>query len=572
MGRSSLEIADVCRQSGSVPSLVPALGVLVLVLVASCGSSSSCGEGFLQEGASCVPQLLDCAEPCGAHQTCRWTADGGVCECVAGYEGSPCAWAGAPDDPEFTSREAWADTSNGATVLPLANGLVGPGIASFESSVACNAGAVSQTIEMPSYALADPFVGELTYRATVSAVDVRYGRTQETLPGTGGEWMIRRFCFGEAAYGGPVKFQVASSERLADCFSAPIGTIEVDRFEILVADEGECPAPGSVLNGEANVEEGSWFFLVQALPGEGAATGALEPRVGKNGSSGARITKAAGGSNRAAMGTQVSVPLPSSLPSPALRFWWRGTKGTTFRSELGTFIGINSVLTGLEYFLGTGEPETFTYCLAPWTHGSVVDLSFTPVEAGDFVANANELVVDDVEVISDPRCGDSTDLLDPSFDSAPNRWPAVIQLGTDGNAVRILNDPERARPPGSGVLELSYTSNQSYVGVGTRVWVPRSEQNRGPQLVFYSNVPADPQVPVQWLLGLSGTINAELKVGGGWLRNEVCLPPEWAERWFRFAVRVDRSSEPLRTFNPPKHVMLDDFELTTDERCRAQTP
>jgi hypothetical protein len=202
----------------------------------------------------------------------------------------------------------------------------------------------------------------------------------------------------------------------------------------------------------------------------------------------------------------------------------------------------------------------------------VVDLAFTAVEEGDFVANESELVVDDVRVISDPRCGDSTDVLDPSFDSAPNRWPAVIQLGTAGNSVRVLNDSKRARPPGSGVLEISYASSESYIGVGTRVWVPRSEQNRGPQLVFYSNVPADPQVPVQWLLGLSGTINAELEPGGGWRPNEVCLPPEWAERWFRFGVRVNRSTEPPQTFDPPKQVLLDDFQLTTSEACPVQTP
>jgi hypothetical protein len=566
-----LESQGFCGQFVSVPILVAALVMLMWILDLGCGSSSSCGEGFEQQGTSCVPELFDCAEPCGPHETCKQGNDGEVCECVVGYEGDPCVWSGAPADPDFTDQAAWPNKTNGATIIPLTVG-ERTGIASFESSVACNAGAVSQTIEMPSYASAEPFVGEVTYRATVTAVDVGYGRTQETLPGTGGDWRTRRFCFGEAAYGGSVKFQLASSERLADCFSAPSGTIEVDRFEILVAHEDECPAPGSVLNGGANVEEGGWFLFAEGFNGEEAAIAALEPKVGKDGSSGARIYKAAGSSNRATMGTQVSVPLPTTLPAPALRFWWRGTKGATFRSELGTFLGLNSVLTGLDYFVGTGEPETYTYCLAPWTHGSVVDLAFTAVEEGDFVANESELVVDDVRVISDPRCGDSTDVLDPSFDSAPNRWPAVIQLGTAGNSVRVLNDSKRARPPGSGVLEISYASSESYIGVGTRVWVPRSEQNRGPQLVFYSNVPADPQVPVQWLLGLSGTINAELEPGGGWRPNEVCLPPEWAERWFRFGVRVNRSTEPPQTFDPPKQVLLDDFQLTTSEACPVQTP
>lgn len=541
------------------------------LLAAGCGSASGCAEGFEQEGTRCVPEPLDCAALCDAHETCHRGSDGVVCECAVGYQGSPCVWAGAPEDPEFADLAAWADTSNGAQVVPLADGLRGPGIASFESSVACNGGAVSQIIDMPSYASADPFVIELTYRATVEAIDVLYGHTFETLPGSADEWVTRRFCLGEAAYGGPVKFLVAASERRADCFSTPSGTIKLDRFEILVANPGECPEPGSALNGKANAANGGWFFSVQTLAGQGAATGALQSGVGKNGSDAARIYKAAGGTNRAAMGTQVSVPLPSSVPSPALRFWWRATEGAMFRSELGTFVGVTAFLTGLDYFAGTGEPETYTYCLAPWTHGGVVDLSFTPVKVGDFVNSASELVVDDVEIISDPRCGDALDVLDPGFDSSPNRWPGVVVLDPPASGVRILKDSERADPPADGFLELSYASNRSYVAMGTRIWIPRAEGNRGPQLVFYSNVEADPGVPVKWLLGRSGTINAELLQGGGWRPNEVCLPPEWAERWFRFGVVAGQSSEPLQTFDPPKHVLLDNFQLTTSERCPVQT-
>lgn len=365
-----------------------------------------------------------------------------------------------------------------------------------------------------------------------------------------------------------MKFQAAASERLVDCFAQPIGLIELDRFEILVADEGECPAPGTVLNGEANLGEGGWFFEFQLTSDGGGVTGALEAGVGSAGSSGARIFKKAGSGDRAAMGTQISVPLPSSLASPALRFWWNASNGSRFRSEVGTFIGLTSSVNILDTLVGSGAPETYTYCLPPWTHGNVVDLSFTPFRAGDFVAETSELVVDDVEVVSDLRCGDSRDVLDPGFDSAPNRWPGVNDLGAPGSSVRILDDPQLARPPGTGVLQLSYETNQAFISAGTRVWVPPSESNRGPQLVFYSNVPSEPKALVRWLLGRSGTLKAELRSGGGWRRNEVCLPPEWVERWFRFGVSVRGDlSMPLEIFDAPQQVLLDDFELTTDEAC-----
>jgi hypothetical protein len=49
----------------------------------------------------------------------------------------------------------------------------------------------------------------------------------------------------------------------------------------------------------------------------------------------------------------------------------------------------------------------------------------------------------------------------------------------------------------------------------------------------------------------------------------VCLPAEWAERWFRFSVSVVPSADPFQAFDSPKEVLLDDFELTTDESCPA---
>jgi hypothetical protein len=480
-------------------------------------------------------------------------------------------WGGIPRDPEFTDREVWSDTTNGAVILPLAMGPTNqPGLASFESSVVCNAGAVSQVVEMPPYELADPFVVEMTYRAiNTNGVAIGYNRAFRRVPSTSGAWSTRRVCLGEAGYGGATKFQVAASERSPDCFTAPIGTIEVDRFEILVADEGECPEPGFVLNGEGNVDEGGWFFDRQVFPGEGATEGALVPSVGKSGSSAARIYKEAGGDNRAAMVTKISVPTQKTMPSPALRFWWRGTAGQYAHVELGTFQSVNIAINGLDTLIADGAEHTYTYCLPPWTHGNVVELAFAHLLAGDFASKDSELVVDAVELISDPKCGRNENLLDPSFDSAPNRWPHVRQLRTSGNGVRLLNDAERAHPPGAGAIELTFETNQALVAVGTRLWVPPSEGDRGPQVVFYSNIPADAGGSVRWVLGFTGIVNSDLLPGGGWRRNEVCFPPEWAERWFRLGVSVNNYAEPLVTFDTPTRVQLDDFELRTDESCPA---
>jgi hypothetical protein len=539
---------------------------LALLLPMGCGDSSICGAGSEERDGTCVPI---CVQACGAHQECVATDTQAACKCVAGYEGEPCTWKGVFEDPGFGSQEAWPDSTNGAAILPLSAGPTGLGIASFVSSVVCNAGAVSQVVEMPSYELAEPLAIELTYRAMeTTGVAIGYNRAFRRMEDTGGAWATRRVCLGEAGYGGPVKFQVAASSRTPECFSSPTGEIEVDRIQILVAAPGECPAPGSVLNGQADQGQGGWFFEEDefAPSSLGRTEGGLEALVGKSGSSGARIYKEAGGSNLIAMGTKVSVPTNETLPSPALRFWWKATASQDFRAELGTFER-DFVTSHWDTLVGDGDEHTYTYCLPPWTHGNVVDLAFYEERTDNYLAAEGTLVVDEVELISDTNCGVSQNLLDPSFDSAPNRWPHVQLARSAADSVQLLRDQGLAHPPGDGVLALTYQNEASLVQVEAQLWVPQSEGAKGPMAVFYSNVPSSTQATVRWLLGTSGIVNSELLPGGGWRKTEVCLPPEWAERWFRLSVHV--FVQPGLILDAPERVLLDDFALTTDEKCPA---
>jgi hypothetical protein len=554
-----------------------------LTAVAGCSGSSRCGAGLEQQDGECIPI---CVEACGAHQKCNVDLDAGTaqCQCVAGYVGDPCEWSGGLIDPGFGSDDAWTK-SNGAIVLPLAAGLSDPGIASFESIVACSAGAVSQVVEMPAYEDAEPFAVEVTFSyQNVPGVEVGYGRAFKRLKQAFLGWNTNRFCLGEAGYGedgngGPVKFQIAAGERLANCFTGPIGSFEVDRFEIVVARDGECPAPGEVLNGEANVDDRGWVFDFQRS-GTGATIASLEAGVGESGSDGARIHKPAGANNYGGMFTQISVPVPDEdNASPALRYWWKGSEEWEYYVELGTYPGLRTENRQFDALFGDGSEQTATYCLPPWTHGNVVDLAFT-LRGINFEDEA-ELVVDNVEIIEDSRCGTATDLVDPSFDSAPNRWPGADVYGRQ-NAVTVVNDPGRAHPPGAGLLELRYAANDAWVQALNWVWIPPAEENRGPQLVFHSNVPANPGVPVFWVLGIAAsvqdvqcedefcpavTLREELPTGLDWRRNTVCLPPAWTERWYRFRVAIQPTEDPLEVFDPPRTVLLDDFEVRLDEAC-----
>jgi hypothetical protein len=550
-----------------------------------CGVSpgASCAEGFQEQDRRC--ERIDgvggaggtpvCNEPCvAAHEVCGFSEGAAICKCAPGYmsqSGQLCAWGGAPLDPEFENDQIWS-TTNGATVLPFAMGL-DLGVASLASSVVCSGGRLSQTFDMPDYDTAEPLVAEVVYRARdVEGVDIGFDRAFRTLLRTErDDWETARFCLGEAAYGGSIEFQVAASERLGPCFSDPVGSIEVDRFHVAVASQGECPVPGTALNGAADVDAGGWIFEAQSSPVGGATDAGFKDAMGNKGTSGAWLFKEAAATSAAAMSTSVSVPLPRTAGSPALRFWWKASGGSVFPSAIGSYGGPSVWSRALETLVGDGSAKTFTYCLPPWTHGNVIDLTFLAT-APNAVA-VSELVVDDVEVVFDSGCGTDTELLDPGFNSAPNRWPGVFEVEVDpeGESVAIRDDPTLARPGnGSGVLEIGYSTNKDSLTFETWVMVPTSEGNNGPQLVFYSNVPADPQMPAKWLLGKAAVTTADLSPGGGWRRNEVCLPPLWTGRWFRFRVRVGPELGPLVEINPPKHVYLDDFELGTSAACPAE--
>jgi hypothetical protein len=477
-------------------------------------------------------------------------------------------------DPEFTDAEAWA-TSNGAVVRPFQVGLAN-GVASLAPSVVCNGGIVSQMFDMPPYDSAEPFVAEVTYKAEfVNGVGVGFGRAFKTLP-VSPEWTTARFCLGEAAYGpadsgygGPVSFQVGASEKSTFCNSEPFeGLIEFDRLDIMPANTGECPALGTVLNGEATMSGGGWRFAIDDVPEGGETNGAVEAGVGRDGTSGARIYKQPG-QNRSSMATELSVELPSTMPYRAMRFSWKASEGSVHVVELGTHFGTRATNRVIDTLVGEGDWREATYCLPPWTHGNSVELAFVPyLESFD---NATELVVDDVELTTEERCGSATDLLDPEFDSTPMLWPGRYDFGseTDGGSIRVLEDEENAQT-GRGVLQMRYTANDQTLRFEHWMLVPQPVDDEGPVLRFSYKVPPMAPLPVYYFLGRAGERTSTLLGSQVWQRiDDVCLPPEWAGRWYRFQIRIDPSDESFAPIDPAIEVYLDDFELDTDVLCRA---
>jgi hypothetical protein len=451
-----------------------------------------------------------------------------------------------------------SDGVEGATVLPTVGDL-DPGEGALDDAgVICFAGSLLQVVEMPSYDLAEPFVVEVNYKAQgVHGLAVGFNRSWKRLPPTESSWRRETFCLGEGGYGadpngGEVRVRISASERLANCLGSE-ASIRVDHFTIRPAGEIECLPPDDVLNGEAEPGGGEWGFFREGNAEAGFASG-----EGRDGTPGARVARDAGETGRATMTTQISVPLPASRPSPALRFWWRGSSGALFDVNLGTRVNFDDRGRQFDTLTGTGSRRNPIYCLPPWTHGSVLDLSFSLPDDG---SSAVELVVDDVAITSDPDCGNEEDLLDPGFESAPNRWPGA---SVSSMQETVLLQPD-SMGDGNGLLELSYENAGAELSMETYVLVPQSEDEQGPAVTFHSLSPATLSADVKWVLG-RGEKEGEVQAEITWQPNEVCLPPHWAGRWFRLQVKVESPTGPERQ----ERIWLDDFFLGTSALCQAK--
>lgn len=585
--------------------------VAAIVLVVGGCRTSACGDAYVQSNGRCLDPKAVCDVSCGEHEVCDITVFPHGCNCATGYAGDPCVWTGdVVNDPSFRGYEDedgeafWVD--EGGQVIPDALGSSGGdrGEGLLRPAAICNAGSLTQVIEMPTYESAEPLVVEVVYKANlVRGAAVGFDNAWTRLPPTGEEYRTETFCLGEAAYwrrdpgdpftlpapsGGPVMLRVSASEREVICNvndgATTLGEIRIDRLVIRppkVEDEGPCPEPADppelsgTINGEAESDGGGWEFDCHPAGCVEGGFGSDEAASGRP--SVARISREAGEQHRQRMTLQVSVPLPTGEISPALSFWWSASNDRLFPVEIGRFGGFDEEgrpdrARRLETLIGAGGGRNHVYCLPPWTHGAVVDLSFALPDDG--LTEAVELAVDDVGVVSVSGCGDAEGLLDPGFESAPNRWMGSSLRSID-QRVAMKPDPALARN-GSGVLELSYQSGSSEVGQGadlsmeTYVLVPSADDTGGPAVALHANTLVEPSATAEWVLGREARCKGDLP-GGGWKRTEICLPPEWSGRWYRLQVNVEPSEEPGMS-EESFRVLLDDFELLTSASCASACP
>jgi hypothetical protein len=563
-----------------------ALAILALtVALSSSCTSARCAEGFVELSGACVdPNAAgDCAQACGEHAFCDATVFPNACKCVAGYDGDPCGWVGVIDDPEFTSdieSSAWENYGRvGAVILPDEVSSKGRGEAVLDSSVVCNGGGLAQQVQMPPYGSGAPLIAEITYRTLgVGDMAIGFDRAWTELPDTHDEWQSETVCLGEGAYGldpggSQVSVRLAASERPSTCLDDEPGGIRVNRFVIRPSAESRCPAPGEVFDSGANGGEDGWAFTI-----EGDAQGGIAPNAGREATSGARLYRDAQALGRGVMTTRLSVPLPDDEGFPALALWWRGSAAELFDAKIwwrGSAAELSHATSEtldeierrgrpVETLVGTGAGQNYLYCLPPWTHGSVLDLSFAL--RGDHSDDPQELAVDEIELRTTEACSSGTELLDPGFEAAPIRWFGS-SLGTLEAAVLMQADRALARDGSEGVLELKYWTRDAEISVETYVLVPEMSDAECPVARFYSRSTAlPPSTQVRWLLGRADERSDSIQTLGTWELNEVPLPSSWSGRWYRLRLEVSPLL-PLRGTIGDEQIFLDDFSLGTTTDC-----
>jgi hypothetical protein len=495
---------------------------------------------------------------------CDGDTESPACVCAPGYEGDSCTWIGVLKDPGFEDGQAWMLRS--AAINTFEEGPTGDGIATLTPRSACFAGRVSQTVEMPSYEVGEPLVAEVTYQAEGSfGLSLGFGRAWTQLPPSSADvWATERVCLGDAAYGGEVLVQIAGAEQHPTCFDTPLFDVRVDHLDIIPAGQGECPAPGEVLNGSGDAAKDGWQYSA-----EDGASFEFAPGAGREGTSGVRLVR--DGESRLKAWTKLSIPSAESVPSPALRFWWAGDNETQYRFKIGRATADRFNDAGelpLDEPRGNGSELNYVYCLPPWTHGNVVDLIFeVPVPESREPA---ALVVDDIEIVSDEGCGSSPDVLDPGFEAGPARIMGVTNFTPDVATVRLRTDPLLAHS-GDGALELTYSNEGARVTWETWVLLPESNGVEGPTVFYWANVPSTVETPLFTRLGRAAVKPAPLIVGGGWQRSDpICPTPEWAGRWFRVKFELGERPPMGNLQLAPTSVYIDDLEVTTTPNCPAE--
>ena len=549
--------------------LLPATLLLVHCADVVTGSPQDGGTGG-EGGDPCDTNLCECDNDgdCDSHEVCDTSGPGRLCVCAPAYEdtGSGCEFAGAPEDPGFEDGTPWQGSA-GAGINPLAAGDIDPGEAFFSEGGVCALSTVTQTFTMPDFDRAERFAVDINYRQfiqdafgfdRVGAIVNIDGGWNEFLSQT--SYAEQSFCLGEAGYGGDVSFELSPNQISNSCDGTPITSLSIDRFAVRVAGPGECPAPGTVLNG--NFEDSSgWEFVTT---GDGVAEYAAGAGVGA--SRGAQLTTATRCSSAGAKGS-ISLPTEASVPSTAVQFSLTGTS-TPVEVSFG-----DQAISRLVRNSGSR-----VVCVPEWAKGSAQSITFALPRlhsTGECsVARARDVVIDNISIVSEPGFCGADRTLDLGFEiplDAPDIAPgwAVTDGAVNGTEAPadILVSPGEAHS-GNGVLRLTATNFCNGSFASRRFLVPDANGENGPAIRFFGRVPAgEGESGIRVVDGAVPPVQLVVPETGVWEQSIICIPQRHIRRPLTIEIFATGGGGGCSDFMTPLVGFFDDVEITTDPLC-----
>ena len=482
---------------------------------ASTDASSSCSDG-----CACAIDT-DCA----AHMYCDVEATSSACLCVAGYSetSGACTWTGVVTDPGFMTATTWMVGS--ATTIDAtysATGLIDPGVASTPVPAATRidpiivipasaTGEVSETFVMPRLSRAEPLVAAVHEAivgdpaATNTGVDVGVGWAEET-PALSSTWSTMRVCLGAAQYA-PESSSGSGAASGLDLIttvtteSLDPSTLDYDHVEIVQAGSDECPAPGTVINGDASGSDG-WAFHVSAATANDGASAGYTPTGGANGSPGVELSLV-----QICDDVTASVPVSVALPTGS------GTALSLYHHKTGGTLTINF---GNEPLTLGGETTGTIdhYCVPAPMQGVVTSLSADfEVDSGTCgSAGSEKAYLDSVDVDAASECALGSGVVDGGFEAEGTSGYQLMNVyrSASGDSAGTVDDG--SAPEGVRYLKLAIVNTCDTAEWSAFVVTPPGQAGVGPALTFaYKSS------------GTGLTVNNTSLAASAWTTASICL-------------------------------------------------
>jgi hypothetical protein len=529
--------------------------VVCLVLLCGCGRL-----GFEPLGAPDTPVGGACAidGDCTAHAACAQQA----CVCAAGFAvdgDGACAWIGGiVANPALSDPMAW--TANGATIdgSLMQAGMLDPGAAQFQATAICNLARVTQTVVMPRETLAGPLVFDVQYRYS-DTMPLEFGAPaiglgdvwRDDLIASELGWREVRACLGSGQYA-PGSSTGAGASVLLTVMPASTGLcglgaseLDVDHLDIVPANPGECAAPGTAENGDAE-STGGWTFSAGA-----SSVAAIVDGAGDNGTRGVRLFLGNRCDDPVATDT---TSIGTALAHPAFELYDRTGSGVVATATLG----------GREVPLaaGTGVGRVTRACLPVAMRGGAYTFS-ADIDGGSGTCGnplSYESILDELRIVDDARCA-GNGVVDSGFEA---QLPLLGAYSVAGKGIAQVVTGAGIPHAGAAALRLD-ASVTCYGGTwNTDVVGPPSTPTAGPALAFFYR--ADAANKTKFEVIASGSVFTGT-ADNTWRQGVVCLDPKLAGRPQTVSFTREFLGGTCEIAMATETAFVDDLALTTDPSC-----